>query len=68
VAGKATGKATFPNQIDPKVLELGGEGSWSNTPTVTYQPLLGVRQRCMLSLSAVNPSLQAIDRSVTAGT
>ncbi|MCV2354279.1 MULTISPECIES: hypothetical protein [Roseateles] len=25
------------------LLRLGGEGSWSNTPTVTYQPVMGDR-------------------------
>ena len=33
----------FRNQANPRVLELGGTGNWSNTPTVTYQPLLGDR-------------------------
>ena len=28
---------------DPNILTIGGTGSWSNTPTVTYQPLLGDR-------------------------
>lgn len=42
-AGKATASAELPNVKDPNVLRLGGENSWSNTPTVTYQPLLGDR-------------------------
>ena len=43
VAGKANGSVTLPSEINPNVLALGGEGSWSNTPTVTYQPLMGDR-------------------------
>lgn len=43
VGGKASALATLPSRIDPNVFELGGEGSWSNTPTVTYQPLMGDR-------------------------
>lgn len=43
VGGNATGKATFPSSIDPNVLEIGGTANWSNTPTVTYQPLMGDR-------------------------
>jgi len=43
VGGNATAKATLPAQTNPDVLELGGTANWSNTPTVTYQPLLGDR-------------------------
>ena len=43
VGGKASALATLPSRIDPNVFELGGEGNWSNTPTVTYQPLMGDR-------------------------
>jgi hypothetical protein len=43
VGGKASAKATLPERTDPNVFELGAEGAWSNTPTVTYQPLLGDR-------------------------
>jgi len=43
VAGKANGSVTMPSSINPDVTLLGGEGSWSNTPTVTYQPLMGDR-------------------------
>lgn len=43
VSGKASASATLPSRIDPNVFELGGEGTWSNTPTVTYQPLMGDR-------------------------
>jgi hypothetical protein len=43
VAGKATGSVSLPSSINPDVTTLGGEGSWSNTPTVTYQPLMGDR-------------------------
>jgi len=42
-AGNATAHATLPSRTDPNVLELGGSGNGSNTPTVTYQPLLGDR-------------------------
>ena len=43
VGGNANAKATLPSRVDPSVLELGATGSWSNTPTVTYQPLIGDR-------------------------
>lgn len=43
MAGKATANLALPNHSDPRVLQLGAEGTWSNTPTVTYQPLLGAR-------------------------
>lgn len=43
VGGNANAQATLPSRIDPDVLELGVAGAWSNTPTVTYQPLLGDR-------------------------
>jgi hypothetical protein len=43
VGGRASALAILPNKIDPKVLELEAAGTWSNTPTVTYQPLLGDR-------------------------
>ncbi|MBW8328328.1 MAG: hypothetical protein K0M48_03980 [Thiobacillus sp.] len=42
-AGKASAGASLPSRADPDVLNLGAERSWSNTPTVTYQPLLGER-------------------------
>jgi len=41
VGGKANASAELPNQIDPNVFRFGAEGTWSNTPTVTYQPLMG---------------------------
>jgi hypothetical protein len=43
VGGSANAQATLPSRITPDVLQLGGSGNWSNTPTVTYQPLLGDR-------------------------
>lgn len=43
VAGKANAGASLPSNTDPNVFSLGTEGSWSNTPTVTYQPVLGDR-------------------------
>lgn len=43
--GKASANAQNPSMSDPNVvgLSIGAEGNWSNTPTVTYQPLLGDR-------------------------
>jgi hypothetical protein len=41
VGGNANALATLPSRTDPDVLELGAGAAWSNTPTVTYQPLLG---------------------------
>lgn len=43
VGGTANAQATLPSRIDPDVLELGVGALWSNTPTVTYQPLIGDR-------------------------
>ncbi|HYR26182.1 MAG TPA: hypothetical protein VEQ09_10145, partial [Aquabacterium sp.] len=43
VGGTANAQATLPSRINPDVLQLGATGIWSNTPTVTYQPLLGDR-------------------------
>jgi hypothetical protein len=43
VGGSGNAKATLPGGSTPDVFELGGSGAWSNTPTVTYQPLLGDR-------------------------
>lgn len=43
VGGKANASASLPSAIDPNVFSLGAEGTWSNTPTVTYQPLMGDR-------------------------
>ena len=43
VGGKASAGASLPGGTDPNVFNLGTEGTWSNTPTVTYQPLLGDR-------------------------
>ena len=44
VAGKVSGGADLPqNSSSADVFRLGAEGAWSNTPTVTYQPLLGDR-------------------------
>jgi hypothetical protein len=44
-AGKANASLELPGVgvNDPSVLRLGAENSWTNTPTVTYQPLLGDR-------------------------
>ncbi len=44
VSGKATGSAKIMGPgPDPNEFGLGAESTWSNTPTVTYQPLLGDR-------------------------
>jgi hypothetical protein len=43
LGGSANAQATIPSRISPDVLTFGGTGVWSNTPTVTYQPLLGDR-------------------------
>ena len=43
MGGKATARFELPSRIDPNLFEFGGEGTWSNTPTVTYQPLMGAR-------------------------
>jgi hypothetical protein len=42
-AGKANASLELPAGSDPNVFRLGAENSWTNTPTVTYQPLLGDR-------------------------
>jgi hypothetical protein len=43
VGGNASVQGTLPSNTNPNVLQLGGTAIWSNTPTVTYQPLLGDR-------------------------
>jgi hypothetical protein len=43
VGGNANAGATLPSGTNPDVFQLGATGNWSNTPTVTYQPLLGDR-------------------------
>jgi hypothetical protein len=43
VGGNANAQATIPSRINPDVLQIGATGNWSNTPTVTYQPLMGDR-------------------------
>lgn len=49
VAGKVSGGAELAQNPSPDVFRLGAEAAWSNTPTVTYQPLLGDRfTRAML--------------------
>ena len=39
----ANAQAGLSNRGAPDLLAFGGTGTWSNTPTVTYQPLLGDR-------------------------
>ena len=38
-----TGNAgwSLPSHTDPNTFNLGAEGTWSNTPTVTYKPMTG---------------------------
>lgn len=43
VGGNASAGATLPSRTNPDVFQIGTTGSWSNTPTVTYQPLMGDR-------------------------
>jgi len=43
LGGSANAQATIPSRTNPDVLQFGGTANWSNTPTVTYQPLLGDR-------------------------
>ena len=43
VGGSGSARATLPSGSGSDVFEAGGSGVWSNTPTVTYQPLLGDR-------------------------
>jgi hypothetical protein len=43
LGGQASGQATIPSSLGPNLFSLGGGVNWSNTPTVTYQPLLGDR-------------------------
>lgn len=43
IGGNANMQATVPSRTDPNVLQFGATGNWSNTPTVTYQPLMGDR-------------------------
>ncbi|MGZ5120833.1 MAG: hypothetical protein ACXWCK_32595 [Burkholderiales bacterium] len=43
VGGNANAQATLPSRNNPDVFQLGLAGNWSNTPTVTYQPLIGDR-------------------------
>ena len=43
VGGNANVQAQIPSHTDPNVFQAGVAGNWSNTPTVTYQPLIGDR-------------------------
>ena len=43
VGGSGNAQAALPSGSSPDVFGVGGSGVWSNTPTVTYQPLLGDR-------------------------
>ncbi|MFO1304837.1 MAG: hypothetical protein U1F54_13975 [Burkholderiales bacterium] len=42
LGGNANAQATIPRSA-ADVLQLGATANWSNTPTVTYQPLIGDR-------------------------
>jgi hypothetical protein len=43
VGGNASAAATLPSGTAPDVFQIGAARNWSNTPTVTYQPLMGDR-------------------------
>jgi hypothetical protein len=43
VGGTAGAQAALTSGSTPDAFGLSGTGAWSNTPTVTYQPLLGDR-------------------------
>jgi hypothetical protein len=43
LGGRANAGASLPSAIDPNVFNVFAEGVWSNSPTVTYQPLTGDR-------------------------
>lgn len=43
VGGSGSAQVTLADGAAPDVFGVGGSGVWSNTPTVTYQPLLGDR-------------------------
>jgi len=43
VGGNVNAGAVLPSRTNPDVFSLGATGNWSNTPTVTYQPLMGDR-------------------------
>jgi len=43
VGGSGNAQATLPSGAGNDLFGVGASGAWSNTPTVTYQPLLGDR-------------------------
>jgi hypothetical protein len=43
VASKANAGFELFNRLEPDMFAFGGERTWTNTPTVTYQPLVGDR-------------------------
>ncbi len=43
LGGSVSGGASFQKAPSSDTLSLGAAGYWSNTPTVTYQPLMGDR-------------------------
>jgi hypothetical protein len=43
LGGSASGGASLEKNSSANSLSLGAAGFWSNTPTVTYQPLMGER-------------------------
>lgn len=60
VSGKASAGAELPAS-NPDVFTFGTEGIWSNTPTVTYQPLAGERfTRSLLQPVAPSAILQLL--------
>jgi hypothetical protein len=63
-AGSVNAGATVPESPLPNSMNLGGSRSWSNSPTVTYQPLTGQKFTANL-LRPVPPS--AVFQMVSAG-
>lgn len=43
VGGKASAGFTQQSRPDPSIFTIGADSNWSNTPTVTYQPVMGDR-------------------------
>lgn len=43
LAGNVSAGASWNNKLAGDTVQLGAGGSWSNTPTVTYQPVMGDR-------------------------
>ncbi len=63
-AGSVNGGATVPESPVPNSFNLGASRSWSNSPTVTYQPLTGQKFTANL-LRPVPPA--AVFQMISAG-